>query len=60
VQQRGPGDPSDPRDVDVEHAGPLVVAVPGDVADRPDARIVRDDVEAAQLIDNHRDGLVNP
>ena len=57
--QRGPGDPSDPGDVDIEHVGPLGVVVVGDVADRPDARVVHDDVETAQLVNKPRNGLVD-
>jgi hypothetical protein len=45
VRESGAGDSRDSGHVDVEDAGPFVVAVRTDVTDCSDARVVHDDVE---------------
>ncbi len=56
VGQRGPGHPDDAHDVDVEYLVPLHVGVVGHGAGRADARVVHQDVDAAQAVRRGADG----
>ena len=59
VGQRGAGHPGGADDVDVEHPGPLVVVVRGDVPDGADAGVVDQDVDAAERRHHRRDRAVD-
>jgi hypothetical protein len=59
VRQRCAGDSSDARDVNVEHAGPLRIVVLADVADRPDAGVVQQNIKTTQPLDDLGDRSVD-
>jgi hypothetical protein len=50
VRQRSAGDAHDPQHIDLEHLAPLILGVVLDRSRRADARVVDEDVQAAQPV----------